>query len=59
MSTDASDEIRSRLSAVLARLGPIAYSVGPVDAEALVAALSVAEHELGIVMSLAKRLPNP
>jgi hypothetical protein len=61
MSTpaDSSDEIRGRLSAVIARLEPLAHSTGSLDADDVRAGLMVAEHEVGLIIAALKRLPTP
>jgi hypothetical protein len=56
---DPSDEIRTRLGAVVTRLSRIAQSTGTLDAAEIHAALTVAEHEIGQVQLAMKRLPRP
>jgi hypothetical protein len=58
MSTDPSDEIRGRLSAVIARLQPLAHGTGPLDANDLRTAIVVIEHEVALIVSALKRLPS-
>ena len=56
-SSDPSDEIRGRFSAVIARLEPLAHSTGTLDANNVRTAIVVAEHEIGMVVAALKRLP--
>jgi hypothetical protein len=51
MTTDPSKEIRGRLSAIIARFEPLAHSTGVLDADDVMAALAVAEHEIAQIMS--------
>jgi hypothetical protein len=59
MSTDSTDEIRSRMSAIIARLSPLAHGTGALDANDVRTAIVVIEHEVGLVLAALKRLPTP
>jgi hypothetical protein len=56
---NSSDEIRGRLSAIIARLEPLAHSTGALDADDVRAALVILEHEAGLIIAALKRLPTP
>jgi hypothetical protein len=58
MSTDSTDEIRARLSSIVARLGPLAHGHGPLDANDIRTAIVVIEHEVSLIMAALKRLPT-
>jgi hypothetical protein len=55
---DSSDEVRGRLSAIVARLSPLAHSIGPLDANDIRTAVVVVEHELSLIIAALKRLPS-
>jgi len=59
MSTDSADEIRSRMSAIIARLSPLAHGTGPLDANDVRTAIVVIEHEVSLILAALKRLPTP
>jgi len=55
--TDSSDEIRGRLSAIIARLEPLAHSTGSLDADDERSAVVIIEHEVRLIIAALKRLP--
>jgi hypothetical protein len=56
MPNNPTDEIRARLSSVVARLSPIAHGSGPLDPADVYATLDVIDHEIGQVLIALKRL---
>jgi hypothetical protein len=55
--TDSSDEIRGRLSAIIARLEPLAHSTGSLDADDVRSAVVIIKHEVRLIIAGLKRLP--
>jgi hypothetical protein len=47
------------LSAIIARLQPLAHSVGSLSADDVRSALVICEHEVGLIIAALKRLPTP
>ena len=58
MPTDSTDEIRGRLSAIVARLTPLATGTSPLDANEVRTAIVVMEHEVSLILGALKRLPT-
>jgi hypothetical protein len=56
--TDPSDEIRARLSSIIARLSPLAHGTGTLDANNIRTAIVVIEHEVSLIMAALRRLPT-
>jgi hypothetical protein len=48
---DPSDQVRGHLAAAIARLEPHSRGPGPLDEDAALAAITIAEHELGLALS--------
>jgi hypothetical protein len=57
MSNDPTDEIRARLSSIVARLSPLAHGTGGLDANDIRTAIVVIEHEVSLMVNALKRLP--
>jgi hypothetical protein len=55
-SSNTSDMIRGHIAAAIARLEPYSRGTSSLDQDAVMAALAVAEHELGQVLGLLERL---
>ena len=58
MSNDPTDEIRARLSSIVARLSPLAHGTGALDANDIRTAIVVVEHEVSLILNALKRLPS-
>jgi hypothetical protein len=58
MSNNASDEIRARLSSIVARLSPLAHGTGLLDPNEVRTAIVVIEHEVSLILTALKRLPS-
>ena len=56
-AADPSDEIRGRLAVVIGRLELIAHTVGPIDRDAILSAVTLVEHEVSFILAAVGRLP--